>query len=70
MLPFLGNLAEMGIGLVSFLIALILSSITIAIAWIIYRPLIGIALLVVAVGSVVVFKKKLPEAKSSEVVQS
>ncbi len=55
-LPFLGNLLEFGLGIFSFLIALFLSLITIAIAWIFYRPLLGIALLVLGVGGILSWK--------------
>jgi len=51
-IPFLGNVAGMGISLVSFLVALVLSLLTFAVAWIVYRPLLGIALVVVAVAGV------------------
>jgi hypothetical protein len=52
-LPILGNIAETGIGLVAGLIALTLSLITIAVAWIVVRPLVGIPLLLLAAGLVV-----------------
>jgi hypothetical protein len=45
---FVGSIAGMGIGLVGFLVAGILASLTIAIAWLTYRPLIGVSLLVIA----------------------
>ncbi len=38
----LGDLVGMGVGLVAFAFSLIASSITIAIAWVFYRPLLGI----------------------------
>ena len=54
-IPFLGDIAgglvEAGAFLVSLLIALPLTLITIAIAWLFFRPLIGGALLVVALGA-------------------
>ena len=53
LLPFLGTAVGFVTGIVSFFIAAGLSFITIAIAWIFYRPLIGILLLVLAVGSIV-----------------
>ena len=56
-LPFLGSLVRMGTGLLSFLIALPCSLVTIAIAWIVYRPVLGIILLVVAVGAIVMLFK-------------
>ncbi len=48
--PFIGSIIGAGVGVVSFLLTLCLGSITIAIAWITYRPMIGIALLVIAIG--------------------
>ena len=47
-IPFVGNILGAGIGLVTGVVALVLSLITMAIAWIVFRPLIGIALLVFA----------------------
>jgi hypothetical protein len=69
-IPFLGNLVEMGIGLVSFLIAAPLSLITIAIAWIYYRPVVGIALLLVSVVFMVLIKKKMPKRTLNPVTSS
>lgn len=54
-LPFLGNIVEVVNGIGAFLVALPLTLVTIAIAWIFYRPVLGIALLVVA-GALVAFK--------------
>lgn len=48
-IPFLGDLLGLGIGIVSGLIAAIISLITIAIGWFAFRPIIGIAVLVPAV---------------------
>ena len=47
-LPILGDIVEMGMGLVAGLIAIICSLVTIAIAWLFYRPVLGIILLAVA----------------------
>lgn len=46
--PFIGTVIGIGAGLVAGLVSLICSLVTIAIAWIFYRPIIGIALLLVA----------------------
>ena len=64
-LPFLGNLLRMGIGLFAGVVAATLSLVTIAVAWLAYRPLLGTGLLVVAVGLFVGLKalgrkKRLP----------
>ena len=47
-LPILGDIIEMGAGLVAGLVALVCALVTIAIAWVFYRPVIGIILLAAA----------------------
>ena len=42
-----------GIGFFAFVLAAVLSFVTIAIAWIFVRPLLGITLLVLAIGGLV-----------------
>ncbi len=49
-IPFLGDIVFAGISLVTFLVALTLSTFTIAVAWIAYRPLLGILLIGCAAG--------------------
>lgn len=49
-LPFFGNMLQFGVSVLAFVIAAPLTLITIAIGWIAYRPVIGIALLVLAFG--------------------
>ena len=51
-LPILGDIVELGMGLVAFVLALILSLVTIAVAWLFYRPVLAILLLVAAGGLV------------------
>lgn len=51
--PFFGDIVGAGTGILAFLIALPLTLVTIALAWLAYRPLIGIPLLLAAVGSIV-----------------
>ncbi len=46
-LPLLGDIVGVGIGFISFVVAFCLSLTTIGIAWIFYRPLLGISLVVV-----------------------
>ncbi|MBF0500386.1 MAG: TMEM43 family protein [Candidatus Riflebacteria bacterium] len=50
-LPFLGNIAETGVSFIAFFMAAFCSLATIGTAWIIYRPLIGIILFVIAFGA-------------------
>lgn len=45
-IPFLGNAVSFGAGFFALLMAAILSAITIGIAWIYYRPVLGVSLLV------------------------
>ena len=47
-LPILGDIVEMGMGLVAGLLALVCALVTIAIAWLFYRPILGVILLAVA----------------------
>ena len=57
-LPIAGAIVGIGTGIVAFLLAAPLSLITIAVAWIFYRPLIGVPLLILAgVGLFFLFKK-------------
>ncbi|MSR51216.1 MAG: hypothetical protein CK551_00255 [Planctomycetaceae bacterium] len=69
-LPILGDILASGIWIISFFIAAILSLITIAIAWIFFRPILGIILFVVVVGLLVVFKRKLNSAKGVRRIQT
>jgi hypothetical protein len=61
-IPLLGDLLRTGTALFAFAVAAPLSLLTIAIAWVFYRPLLGICLIVVAVvivvGLVMIFRKK------------
>jgi hypothetical protein len=63
--PILGNIVGAGLGFIAFLISAVLSLTTIAIAWIVYRPLLGGLLIVASVALVVVIKGKLNTAKTS-----
>ncbi|MCI5128714.1 MAG: hypothetical protein D3907_09490 [Candidatus Electrothrix sp. AUS3] len=65
-LPFLGNIVEAGTGFIAFLLAAVLSLITIAIAWIVFRPLLGIILLTVAVGLTVLISTKVRASKAKQ----
>lgn len=51
--PLVGTVLGAGLGLFSFLTALFLSLVTIAISWIVVRPVLGIGLLVVALAALV-----------------
>jgi len=65
-LPILGTIVSAGTGLISFLLSGILSLVTIAIAWIAYRPLLAIILIVVAAGLTVGIKRKLKKGEKKQ----
>jgi hypothetical protein len=46
-IPFIGSIVRFGTGIIAFFLAVVVGTITIAIAWFYYRPLLGIAILVV-----------------------
>jgi len=62
-LPILGDIVGAGTGLISFLVAFVLSLTTISIAWIVYRPLLGIVLIVISALVAYSIKTKLSKAK-------
>ncbi len=62
-LPIMGRIVEVGTGLIALLISTVLSLIVITIAWIFYRPLLGILLLIVAIGLSAIIIKKLKGSK-------
>ena len=57
-IPFIGNICDYITGTAAFLIALVLTLITVAIAWLTVRPVIGIALIVIAALLIFLAKKK------------
>lgn len=60
--PALGRLMGVAIGLVSGILAGVISLITVAVAWLFYRPLLGIGLLVAAVVLLLGLKRARPRA--------
>lgn len=63
-LPIAGTIVGAGTGIVAFLVAVLASLITIGIAWIFYRPLLGIILIAIAAGVMFMIKGKLKTAKA------
>jgi len=57
-LPLLGDFLEVGIGLVAGVLALVCALVTVAIAWVFYRPVLGIILLLLAGAGVWFLWKK------------
>jgi hypothetical protein len=64
-LPLLGNLVASGTGAIAFLGALALSSLTVAVAWLYYRPGIALILVLLAVAAVWAIKAKVSKARRS-----
>ncbi len=62
-LPILGKIVGTGVSLITSLISAVLSLLTIAIAWIYYRPLLGISLLIVGFAIMVFVIMKIKGAK-------
>jgi hypothetical protein len=58
-LPFLGRIVGTGTGILGFLLAGILWTITVAVAWIFYRPVLGITILVVTLVLIILAVKRL-----------
>jgi hypothetical protein len=68
-IPFLGSIVRLGTGIIAFFLAVIVGTITIAIAWFYYRPLLAIGILVVgaliATGVVYLGRARRPAAAPS-----
>lgn len=69
-IPVLGSIVGAGTGMVAFLLAACFSITTVAIAWVVYRPILGIGLLVVAGGAIFMTASKLKKAKATQVAAS
>lgn len=65
-LPILGDIAEVGLGIVAFAIAAPCALVTIAVAWFFYRPVAAIILLAIAGGIVYLFIKKRNEKRAAK----
>jgi hypothetical protein len=63
-LPLLGSIVGAGTGLVAFMLSVGLWLVTVAIAWIVYRPLLGGILIAAAVASIVVMTMKIRSKKT------
>ena len=62
-IPFIGDVIGAITGGVAFLVAFMLSTLTIAIAWIAYRPMLGIGLIVLALAVTPLIRKKIQQKK-------
>ena len=57
-IPFLANIVNLAMNIVIGVVAFAITLIVIALAWLYYRPVLGIILLAVAVAALVFFAKK------------
>ena len=69
-LPFLANIADLGVNLVAGVLAIVWTLIVIAVAWLFYRPLLGIVLLIIAGGLIWFLGKKSKEKKAQLAAQA
>lgn len=65
-LPFLGNIAEVGLGIAAFVIAAPCALVTIAVAWLFYRPVAAVILIAAAGGIVYWFRSRRKAKKSAD----
>lgn len=56
-LPLAGRIVGAGTGFIAFLLSFVGSTTIIALSWLWYRPLLGIALLAIAVGGLFLIKR-------------
>lgn len=64
-IPFIGSMVGAGNSVIAFLIAAPCSLVTIALAWVFYRPVLGIFLLLLAGAAVFFFIKKIRQPKAA-----
>jgi hypothetical protein len=67
-IPFLGNIVSFGTGILTLLIATPFAFLTVAVAWLRYRPVIGIAFLILATVAVVIIIVWSKRAKASRLL--
>ena len=65
-LPFLGNIADLGVNLVAGVLTAVWCLVVIAIAWLWYRPVLGILLLAIAAALIWFLAKKSKEKKAQK----
>ena len=65
-LPFLSKIASVGTTLISWVLGLVWSLVVIALGWIVYRPILGIALLAAAAALIIFLSKKAKDTSDSE----
>lgn len=68
--PFLANIVNLAVGVIVGVVSFAWSLLVIALAWIYYRPLLGILLLALGIGALVFFSKKGAAVKASSETDS
>ena len=63
--PFIGSVVGAGTGIVAFLLAAALSILTIAVAWLFYRPILAIALIAVSIGGFMAIRSRIVKSTQS-----
>ena len=63
--PFIGSIVGAGTGFIAFLLSVIGTFITIALAWLWFRPALGIALLLVAASGIYLLAKAFSKGKTA-----
>lgn len=63
--PFLGSIFGAGIGFASGIVSFALALLTIAVAWLFYRPLLSIILIAVGVGAVILYRQRAAAKKQA-----
>lgn len=69
-LPFLADIVNLGVGLVCSVLGLVWSLLVIGVAWLFYRPLLGITLVVLAVGGIIFLKQRSKKETDSSSIPS
>lgn len=62
--PFIGSALRAGIGVLAFLITVVVWLVVVALAWLYYRPILGLALLAVAVVALVLLVQRVRRSRS------
>jgi len=62
--PFIGNIVEVGTSLIAMLMTGVCGLLTIAVAWIVFRPVLGVSLLIVCAAIVYLIFTKTKTAKA------
>lgn len=66
-IPFIGNIVEMGTSFVAFILGIVVALVTVCIAWIVYRPLLGLALLLVVAALIYWLRSKSKSVAQAQV---